>query len=88
MLVAVSTALVGPITFLGLIVANVAYELVRTYRRLWAIAGACLVGCVSLIGGQLVVVHVLYFSTIISVIINLAGCFFFLYLIVKERTSW
>lgn len=88
MLVAVSTALVGPITFLGLIVANVAYELVRTYRRLWAIAGACLVACVALIGGQLVVEHVFNFSTNISVIINLAGGIYFLYLIVKERTSW
>lgn len=87
-LVSISTALVGPITFLGLIVANVAYELVHTYRRLWAIAGACLVACVALIGGQLIVEHVFNFSTNISVIINLAGGIYFLYLIVKERTSW
>lgn len=87
-LVSVSTALVGPITFLGLIVANVAYELVRTYRRLWVIGAACLVSCIALIGGQLIVEHLFNFSTNISVIINLVGGIYFLYLIVKERTSW
>lgn len=32
-LISVATVLVGPITFLGLLVANVAYEFLKTYRH-------------------------------------------------------
>ncbi len=36
-LVSISTALVGPITFLGLLVANVAHEFMRTYKHKYLI---------------------------------------------------
>ena len=32
-LISVSTALVGPITFLGLLVANVAYQFIHSYKH-------------------------------------------------------
>ena len=50
-LMAASTALVGPITFLGLLVANISYHLLDTYRRGPLIAAAVAVGVVFLVGG-------------------------------------
>lgn len=86
-LVSVSTALVGPITFLGIIVANVAYEFLRTYKRVWLMAGSSLIAVVALVGGQLIVERIFAFSTTLSVIINLVGGIYFLRLILKERTA-
>lgn len=87
-LISISTALVGPITFLGLIVANVAYQLLDTYRRLPIIGASILVSFVALVGGQLLVERVFVFSTTLSVIINFAGGVYFLYLLLKERATW
>lgn len=87
-LISISTALVGPITFLGLIVANVAYEMLSTYRRLPLIGAAILTSIIALVGGQLIVERVFAFSTTLSVIINFAGGVYFLYLLLKERSAW
>lgn len=87
-LISVSTALVGPITFLGLIVVNVAYEFMHTYARSTLMIAASLISVIGLVGGQFIIERVFVFSTTLSVIINLIGGIYFLYLIVKERTSW
>lgn len=87
-LMAVSTALVGPITFLGLLVANISYHLVDTYRRaplIWCAVG---VGIFALVGAQFVVERYLSYSVPISVVINFAGGIYFLYLVLKERAAW
>lgn len=86
--IAISTALVGPITFLGLLVANIAYEIISTYRRNVLIVAAVLISILALVGGQILVEHVFTFSTTLSVIINLIGGGYFLYLLLKERTTW
>lgn len=87
-LVSVSTALVGPITFLGLLVVNVAHAFFRTFRHRYLIAGSILIAVVALVGGQLLAERVFVFSTPISVIINFAGGLYFLYLLLKENRSW
>ncbi|PBB05803.1 iron chelate uptake ABC transporter family permease subunit [Salimicrobium humidisoli] len=86
--VSVATALVGPITFLGLIVANVAHEVFRTYRHKYLIPGAIFVSIFSLLIGQWFVEHVFTFSTTISVIVNFIGGIYFIYLLVKENDVW
>ncbi|MGN7384424.1 Iron(III)-hydroxamate import system permease protein fhuB [Chlamydia abortus] len=87
-LTAVSTALVGPITFLGLLVANVAYQFIRTYRHSYVITGSILISIIALVGGQLLVERVFTFSTSLSVIINFIGGVYFIYLLLKENKSW
>ncbi len=87
-LVSVATALVGPITFLGLIVANVAYHLLSTYRHRPVIAAAALIAVVMLVGGQWAVERLFTFSTTISVIINFFGGIYFIYLLLRESKSW
>src|SRR5699024_4002549 len=51
-LIAVSTALVGPITFFGLIVANLSYQYFNTYKHTVLILGACVMSVIALVGGQ------------------------------------
>ncbi|MBW4839005.1 MAG: iron chelate uptake ABC transporter family permease subunit [Paenibacillaceae bacterium] len=87
-LISISTALVGPITFFGLLVANVAYQFLNTYRHKTLILGASLIGFIALVGGQLIVERVFTFSTSLSVIINFAGGVYFIYLLLKENKSW
>lgn len=84
-LVSVSTALVGPITFLGLLVANLAREFLKTYRHKYLIWGSVLISLVALLGGQLIVSRVLNFNTTLSVIINFTGGLYFIYLLIKEN---
>lgn len=83
LLVAGSTALVGPLTFLGLIVANVARQLVGATRHAPLLLGAAMVGIGATVGGQLVVARVLDFAAPLSVVVNLAGGAYFIYLLTR-----
>jgi len=87
-LISISTALVGPITFLGLLVANVAYQFVKTYQHVYIIPAAVLISIIALVGGQLIVERVFTFSTTLSVIINFIGGVYFIYLLLKENKTW
>ncbi|MFB9275007.1 iron chelate uptake ABC transporter family permease subunit [Cohnella cellulosilytica] len=87
LLVAVSTALVGPVTFLGLLVSNVAYRMLGTFRHAVVIPGTILISIVALVGGQLIVERVFTFSTTLSVILNFIGGIYFLYLLLKESKT-
>lgn len=86
-LIAISTALVGPITFFGLIVANLSYQFFKSYRHSILITGAMLMSIVALVGGQWVVERIFTFSTTLSVIINFIGGVYFIYLLLKESKS-
>jgi iron complex transport system permease protein len=84
LLVAVPTALVGQMTFLGIIVSNLAYETMKTYRHSYVIACASLISVVCIVGGQFVMERVFYFNITISVIINFAGGLYFIWLLTRE----
>lgn len=86
-LIAVSTALVGPITFFGLIVANLSYQFFKTYKHSVLIAGSCVMSIVALVGGQWMVEQIFKFDTTLSVIINFVGGVYFIYLLLKESRS-
>ena len=86
-LIATSTALVGPITFLGLIVSNLAYQYLSTYKHSVLIAGASLISIIALVGGQFLVQHIFHLSTTISVIINFVGGIYFIYLLLRESRN-
>lgn len=81
---AVSTALVGPVTFLGLLTANISRQVIKTYRHSAIITGAVLVSVTALVFGQFVIERILSFNTAISVIINFAGGIYFIYLLIRE----
>ncbi|MDO7907900.1 iron chelate uptake ABC transporter family permease subunit [Paenibacillus sp. JX-17] len=87
-LISISTALVGPITFLGLLVANVTYEFMKTYRHRYLITASILISMIALVGSQLLAERVFELTTTISVIINFIGGVYFLYLLLRENRSW
>lgn len=83
--IAVATAMVGPISFLGLIIANIARQLFKTYRHTYLILGSALVGMVVLVAGQLVVERIYHYAVPISVFITVGGGIYFLYLLLSNR---
>ena len=85
LLVAVSTALVGPITFLGFIVANIAYQLFNTYKHRTLFIGSSLVAILMLIGGQFLVEQVFKWNTTLSIVIEFCGGVYFVGKLLKER---
>jgi len=86
-LVSISTSLVGPIMFLGLLVSNVSYQFIKTYRHSYIIVSSILISIIALVGGLLIVERVFTFSTTISVIINFIGGVYFIYLLIRERKA-
>ena len=84
LLISIATALVGPISFMGLIVANLSRQLFKTYRHRELILGAALIGMVLLIFGQLIVEQVFSYGIPISVFITVGGGLYFLYLLLTQ----
>ena len=84
--IAVATAMVGPLAFLGLIIANLSRQLLRTYRHTQLISGSVLFGMIILIGGQLIVEKIFVYAIPVSVFITLFGGLYFLYLLLRRRT--
>lgn len=82
-LVAVSTALVGPVTFFGLLVANLAYLLLPTARHALVLPAAILIAILALVGGQVILERVFAFDTALSIIIEFVGGLFFIFLVVR-----
>src|SRR5699024_8644678 len=92
-LISISTALIGPITFLGLLVVNIAHEFMKTYRHVYIILGAVLLlvvflSIIALVVWQFIVERVFVFQSTVSVIINFVGGIYFIYLLLKENKSW
>lgn len=86
-LTAVATALVGPITFLGLLVVNIARYFIKSYKHSHLSLAICLLSIVALVGGQLLVEQVLNFGISVSIMINFIGGIYFIYLLMKGRTQ-
>ncbi|MFC6257994.1 iron chelate uptake ABC transporter family permease subunit, partial [Kocuria oceani] len=83
-LMAVSTALVGPMTFLGFLVATLAYQFADTYDHRRVFPVAVLTGFLVLTGAYFVLNHVFYAQGVVSIIIELVGGSVFLYVILRK----
>ncbi|MCT3011853.1 enterochelin ABC transporter permease, partial [Propionibacterium freudenreichii] len=83
-LIAVSTALVGPMTFFGFLVATLTYSLAGTHdhRRIFPVA--VLTGFVVLAGAYFVMRYVFYAQGMVSVIIELVGGTTFLIVLLRK----
>lgn len=84
-LVAVSTALVGPLSFLGVIVTSLSRKLANTYKHSTRILYAVVIGILFLVSSTLLIERVFNNSTTLGVLINFIGGITFLYLLIKER---
>nr|WP_245579874.1 iron chelate uptake ABC transporter family permease subunit [Brevibacterium album] len=83
-LMAVSTALVGPMTFLGFLVAMIAYQLADTYDHRYIFPMAWLTGFVVLAGAHFVLKHLFYAEGAVGIIIEIVGGSFFLFYILRK----
>lgn len=80
---AISTALIGPMSFLGLIAVNSARELLKSYRHTELFITSSLLSIVMLVLGQLMIEQVGYITSV-TVLLNLVGGIYLIYLILKE----
>ena len=87
LLVSISTALVGPVTFLGLLTVNLAHELMKTYEHKYILPATILISWISLFLAQWVVENLFEATTEFSLIIDLIGGSYFIYLLVKRRSA-
>lgn len=87
LLTGTATALVGPITFLGFIVANVSYRLFATYRHGVLFLGSFLIAMLFLTGGQLIVEQIFGWNTTVSVVIEFIGGIYFVTKLIRERKN-
>ncbi|MBP6122454.1 MULTISPECIES: iron chelate uptake ABC transporter family permease subunit [Providencia] len=83
-LVAISTALVGPLTFLGLMVANLAYFVSGSSQHRYLLPVSFLLGVIALIGGQLILEYGLNMAGTLSVVIEFVGGIFFIYMVLRR----
>lgn len=84
-LISLSTALVGPITFLGMIVVNLARERLEGYYHRTLLVTSTLLSILFIVGGQFLVERIFQFRTTIGVIINFFGGLYFIFILLKEN---
>ncbi|MWP49449.1 MULTISPECIES: iron chelate uptake ABC transporter family permease subunit [unclassified Gilliamella] len=83
-LVSISTALVGPFTFLGLLIANLAYSISGSSQHRFLLPTAFLLGVIFLIGGQIFLERVLNMIGALSIVIEFIGGLLFIFLLLKK----
>ncbi|MEZ9722662.1 iron chelate uptake ABC transporter family permease subunit [Vibrio splendidus] len=84
-MVAVSTALVGPVLFFGLITVSLARQIFKSYQHRVLIIASSLLAIVLLVSGQWFIEKAMAFETTVSVIINLVGGLYFMFLLLRTR---
>lgn len=82
-LVSVSTALVGPVTFFGLLVVSLAHALAGDGRHRHILPASILIAVICLVGGQTLMERVFSFGTALSIIIEFLGGLVFIGLILR-----
>lgn len=86
-LIAVSTALVGPITFLGLLAASLAHAVMGTYRHALILPAAAGIGALILVSGQFLFERLLGMQSALAVIVEFFGGLLFLFLVLRRSRS-
>lgn len=85
-LISFSTALIGPLTFFGFVIATLAYQLTGTYRHVAVVPMATALGVIALAGGQFLLQHVFYAAGFLTTIIEFVGGICFLFLLLRRRS--
>ena len=80
----VATAMIGSLAFLGLMVVNASRELMKTYRHLPLFICSAGIAVVTLVMGA-AIEQLLQGVIPLTTIINLVGCAYVFYLILKEN---
>jgi len=84
-MVSISTALVGPVLFFGLIVVALTRQIFNHFQHQFLLTASIVLSIMMLLGGQWIVEGLFDFNTTISVIINFLGGGYFLYLLARNK---
>ena len=84
LLMATTTALVGPMTFLGFLVATLAYQFADTYDHRYIFPMAVGLAFLMLIAAYFLMQHVFSAQGVVSIIIELVGGSVFLFVIMRK----
>ena len=82
----ISTALIGPISFLGLISVNAAREMLKDYKHLPLFLASSMITVIFLVLGQGIIAETGYLTTV-TVLISMVGGIYMIYLILKENKA-
>ncbi|PWI34750.1 ABC transporter permease [Vibrio albus] len=84
-MIAISTALIGPVLFFGLLVSNLTREVLQSYQHRLLLIGCSLISVAVLLLGQWSVEHLFMFETTIGTIINFVGGIYFLSVLLRNK---
>ena len=85
-LMSVSTALVGPLTFFGFLVATLSYQAASTYDHRYVFPMALAIGFLIITGAYFFMYHVFNAQGVVSIIIEMFGGITFLIVILRKGT--
>lgn len=85
-LMSISTAMVGPLTFYGFLVATLSYQAAPTYDHRYIFPMALAIGFLIITGAYFFMNHIFNAQGVVSVIIELFGGIIFLIVILRKRT--
>lgn len=85
-LMSISTALVGPLTFYGFLVATLSYQAAPTYDHRYIFPMALAIGFLIITGAYFFMYHIFRAQGVVSVIIEMFGGIAFLIVILRKGT--
>lgn len=85
LLISISTAMIGPLSFLGLIIANLSRQFLKTFKHLQLVFASILFGLLTITGCQILVEHIFNYSIPVSTFITIFGGIYFLHLLLIQR---
>lgn len=85
-LMSVSTALIGPLTFYGFLVAILTYQAAPTYDHRYVLPMSLAIGFLIITGAYFLMYHVFRAQGVVSIIIEMVGGLTFLAVILRKGT--
>ena len=85
-LMSISTALVGPLTFYGFLVATLTYQASPTYDHRYVFPMALAIGFLIITGAYFIMYHIFDAQGVVSVIIEMFGGVTFLIVLLRKGT--
>ena len=85
-LMAVSTALVGPMTFFGFLAASLSYEICKSYDHKFIFAMGILIGFSILTFAYFIMNHVFPAQGVVNIIIEFFGGILFLLMLLRKES--
>ncbi|MDR0270373.1 iron chelate uptake ABC transporter family permease subunit [Paenibacillus sp.] len=84
-LMSISTALIGPLTFFGFLIATLSYQAAPTYDHRYTFPMALAIGFLIITSAYFLMYHVFNAQGVVSVIIELFGGIIFLIAVLRKR---